>query len=53
MRMLAEAGMLIKGNPLGTIQRPSISPAVRAVIIADSPSWLAGFLVPDTEIPIR
>lgn len=53
LRMLIEAGLLVKGASLGTIQRPTLSPAVMRVILADSPSWLAGFLVPDTEIPIR
>jgi len=53
LRMLTEAGLLVKGASLGTIQRPTLSPAVMRVVVADSPSWLAGFLVPDTEIPIR
>ena len=33
------------------IQRPIVPPATRSAIIADSPRWLAGFLVPDSEIP--
>ena len=53
LRMLTEAGLLVKGRSLGTIQRPTLSPAVLQVISTDSPSWLAGFLVPDTEIPSR
>ena len=48
--MLAEAGLLAVGTALGTLQRPVLSPAVLNAITADSPHWLAGFLVPDTEI---
>jgi hypothetical protein len=48
--MLREAGLLGAGDALGTIRRPVLSPAVLRVINADSPRWLAGFLVPDTEI---
>lgn len=33
------------------IQRPIVPPATRSAIIADSRRWLAGFLVPDSEIP--
>ncbi|MCG3776509.1 MAG: hypothetical protein JW395_3368 [Nitrospira sp.] len=51
LRMLTEVGILGKGAALGTIQRPALSPAVVRVISADSPNWLAGFLVPDAEIP--
>lgn len=50
LRMLNEAGLLAKGNSLGTIQRPALSPGVIGVIVSDSPAWLAGFLVPDSEI---
>ncbi len=53
LRMLTEAGLLAKGSLLGTIQRPALSQAVMRVVTSDSPSWLAGFLVPDTEIPSR
>ena len=48
--MLAEVGLLGPGTSLGTLQRPVLSPAVLNAITADSPHWLAGFLVPDTEI---
>ncbi len=48
--MLAEAGLLAPGTSLGTLQRPVLSLAVLNAINADSPHWLAGFLVPDTEI---
>ncbi|MCX7113877.1 MAG: DUF1819 family protein [Proteobacteria bacterium] len=48
--MLAEAGLLGPGTSLGTLQRPVLSLAVLNAITADSPHWLAGFLVPDTEI---
>lgn len=53
LRMLWEAGLLIKGADLGTIQRPSLSPAVTQVVTADNPRWLAGFLVPENEISNR
>ena len=48
--MLAEAGLLVQGSALGTIQRPVLSPAVINAVIADNSGWLAGFLVPDAEI---
>jgi hypothetical protein len=51
LRMLAEAGLLEAGASLGTIQRPVLSPAVGRAIVSDTPVWLAGFLVPDSEIP--
>lgn len=50
LRMLNEVGLLVPGEALGTIQRPVLSPAVVRVISNDNPKWLAGFLVPDTEI---
>jgi hypothetical protein len=50
LRMLVEAGLLVAGSALGTIRRPVLSPPVRIAITADNPRWLAGFLVPDTEI---
>lgn len=53
MRMLTEAGLLAKGGSLGMIQRPTLSPVVMRVVTADSPSWLAAFLVPDVETPSR
>ena len=53
LRMLTEAGLIVKGPALGTIQRPALSPAVVRVITADSPHWLAAFLVPDLEISHR
>jgi hypothetical protein len=49
LKMLAEAGLLAKGAVL-SIQRPALSPTVLRVITADSPHWLAAFLVPDSEI---
>lgn len=52
LRMLVEAGLLAKG-PVLSIQRPALSPAVVHAITADSPHWLAAFLVPDLEIPHR
>lgn len=52
LSMLKEVGILTSGAALGTIQRPVLSPAVLNVIQADSPRWLAGYLVPDTEIGV-
>lgn len=52
LKMLTEAGLLLSGTAL-SIQRPALSPAVIRVITADNPHWLAGFLVPDPEIPSR
>lgn len=49
-RMLAEAGLVIPGNMGGTVQRPALSPVVVRLITADDPQWLAGFLVPESEI---
>ena len=48
--MLVEAGVLMAGPDLGTIQRPVLSPPVTSAITSDSPRWLAAFLVPDAEI---
>jgi DNA-binding MarR family transcriptional regulator len=50
LRMLTEAGLLRGGAELGAIQRPVLSPLVAGSIVADDPRWLAGFLVPETEI---
>lgn len=50
LRMLTEVGILAPGSLLGTIQRPILSPGALEAIRADHPRWLAGFLVPDTEI---
>jgi hypothetical protein len=48
--MLLEAGLLIEGADLGTIQRPVVSAQVTRSIAVDSPHWLAGFLLSDSEI---
>jgi hypothetical protein len=50
LRMLSEAGLLLEGESLGTIQRPALSPSVQRAIRDDQPSLLAGFLFPDSEI---
>jgi len=52
-KMLTEAGLLTKGAALGTIRRPVLSPQVVRAIEADSPHWLAGFLVPEHEVYAR
>ena len=51
--MLGAAGLLSKGQGIGRIHRPVLSPAAGQAILSDNPRWLAGFLVPDTEIPNR
>lgn len=48
--MLSEAGLLTEGTDLGTIQRPVLSCEVVRSIVLDSPHWLTGFLLPDSEI---
>jgi hypothetical protein len=50
LHMLTEAGLLIPGPALGTISRAILPDAVIQAIINDDPRWLAGFLVPDSEI---
>lgn len=47
--MLREAGILVKGEELGLVQRPAIPHDVEKSIRADNPSWLAAYLVPDSE----
>ena len=49
-RMLLEAGLLTSGDFLGRVQRPVLSPDAVVAISSDDPRWLAGFLVPDSEI---
>jgi hypothetical protein len=49
--MVCDAGMATRQGSELRIQRPWVPPAVHAAILADSPRWLAGFLVPDGEIP--
>ena len=50
LSMLTEAGLLAKGRGERRIHRPVLSPAVLQAVTEDDPRWLAGFLVPDTEI---
>jgi hypothetical protein len=50
LRMLTEAGILVGGDSLGTVQRSVPSPAVLRAIRNDDSSLLAGFLYPDAEI---
>ena len=49
LKMLTEAGLLMSVRN-GSIQRPALSPAVVRAVTADNRRWLAGFLVPDSEI---
>jgi hypothetical protein len=53
LKMLVEAGLLNPGEAMGTIQRPVLSPVVGHAAAADSPHWLAAFLIPDEEIQSR
>jgi hypothetical protein len=50
LRMLTEAGLLVPGPALGTVNRAILPHAVLEAIVNDNPRWLAGFLVPDDEI---
>lgn len=49
--MLREVGIGLRMGRELRILRPIVPPAVYTVLIADSPQWLTGFLVPDSEIP--
>jgi hypothetical protein len=49
-RMLLQAGILREEPGMGTIQRPVLSPELVRIVSEDNPRWLAGFMVPDTEI---
>ena len=51
--MLIEAGLLVKGEALGIIQRANLSPVIVHAITSDSPHWLEIFLIPYSEIPSR
>jgi hypothetical protein len=51
--MLGESGLLSTGQDIGLIHRPVLSPPSYTAILSEDPRWLAGFLVPDTEIPSR
>jgi len=53
LTMLREAGIGERTARELRIQRPIVSPSVYAALVADSPHWLAGFLVPDGEIPFN
>ncbi len=50
--MLREAGILIPSSPSATVCRPVVPHDVLTAIIADDRRWLAGFLLPDTEISL-
>ena len=52
-KMLAEAGLLSPGEALGIIQRPVLSPGVDQAVVADTPHWLAAFLISNDEIQSR
>jgi hypothetical protein len=48
--MLAQGGLVTQGDGLGTIRRPALTDNSILAITMDDPGWLAGFLVPPTEI---
>ncbi len=48
--MLREAGILAKGEEIGSLQRPTIPHEVELSIRAENPAWLAAYLVPEYEI---
>jgi hypothetical protein len=48
--MLREAGILAKGEEIGSLQRPVIPHEVELSIRKENPAWLAAYLVPDSEI---
>lgn len=50
LRMLREAGILVNGPELGSLNRPPVPPEVEDLIRADDPRWLAAFLVPEALI---
>ncbi len=52
LTMVREAGIGERHGRDLRIQRPLVPPSVRSAISQDSPHWLAGFLVSDTEIPV-
>ena len=51
--MACDAGLGRRMRNELQLQRPLIPTAVETAIIADSPQWLAGFLVPDEEKTFR
>ena len=48
--MLREAGILLRGEEIGTLQRPAIPLEVELSIRAEDPAWLAAYLLPASEI---
>lgn len=50
LAMLREAGILTKGEGMGSLQRPVIPHEVEVSIRAEDPSWLAAYLLPESEI---
>ncbi len=51
--MVREAGIGAQSGRELRLQRPLIPPAVHAAILADSPRWLTGFLIPDQELSVN
>jgi len=51
--MLREVGILAKGEEIGSLQRPAIPHEVELSIREENRSWLAAYLVPDSEIKTR
>lgn len=53
LTMLREAGIGLRAGRDLLIQRPVLPPSVYSAVLADSVDWLAGFLVPDSEIRVK
>ena len=50
MNMLLEAGLVVGRGQGAQVNRPPLSSAVLAAVVADDSRWLAGFLFTDAEI---
>jgi hypothetical protein len=50
LAMLREAGILVKGEEIGSLQRPVIPHEVELSIREENPAWLAAYLLPESEI---
>lgn len=48
--MLRETGILLKGDEIGSLQRPVVPREVELSIREENPAWLAAYLVPESEI---
>lgn len=53
LKMLRDVGIGHRAGRELLIHQPIVPPSVRAAVLADSPHWLAGFLVSDEEISLK